>query len=220
MLPLTIRHRFDFGTDAQLIGRDLGRPEAWDALRTQTAGPFMLPDTRQAFEAQLVARPDLQRRADEVHRLLPSGTIASYGVGGATLELALHKLGRRLVLGEYAPMTVDRLRTVLPEIPTRQHNVLKDGPLDADWHLWHRIDTEFTNRQWRLILKRFSRGRVLVVASELLPGHRIWDELRRPGARAGWLRNRAAFERLWRHTHHAERLRVADLHGWLLIPRR
>jgi hypothetical protein len=38
--------------------------------------------------------------------------------------------------------------------------------------------------------------------------------------RAGWLRTRYAFEALWRDTHDAQPLRLYDLEGWALTPRR
>jgi hypothetical protein len=38
--------------------------------------------------------------------------------------------------------------------------------------------------------------------------------------RAGWLRNRSAFEGLWSDTHGAAPLRLHDLEGWALTPRR
>lgn len=220
MIPVTVRHRFDFGPDSDMVGGDLVRSEAWDALRTKTCGPFALPGTRDALETEVARRADLATRAAAIHDLLPTGSVASYGVGAAIVELTLFRLGRRVMCGEYAPLTVDRLHAVAPELAPVQHDLLVDRPLDADWHLLHRVDTEFTNRQWRVILERFRDQQLLIVASEILPGRRVWNELRRPGVRAGWLRNRAAFERLWRRTHHAERRRAADLHGWLLIPRR
>ena len=46
-MRLTVRHHFDFGADRALVGHDLVRPEAWNALRTQTRGPFALPPTRE-----------------------------------------------------------------------------------------------------------------------------------------------------------------------------
>ena len=37
-MRITMRHHFDFGADRGLVGDDLVRPGAWDALRTQTTG--------------------------------------------------------------------------------------------------------------------------------------------------------------------------------------
>lgn len=223
MLPLTIPHRFDFGDDGQLVGDDLLRPEAWDALRIDSHGVFALPTTRQSVEGLVADHPEITDRANAIDEVMPPGRIASYGVGVAILETALHNLGRRVVVGEYAPLTVARLRQVLPDLDARRHDLLADAPLKARAHLLHRVDTEFTDEQWRRIMRRFAGRRVLVVASTVV-GWRRWRAVRkqgeRPGlTRAGWLRNRTSFERLWRPTHRAERLRVADLHGWMLTPR-
>src|SRR5215211_4464544 len=48
--PITIPHYYDFGTDRGLVGDELLRPDAWDALRTKTRGPFSLPETRGEWE--------------------------------------------------------------------------------------------------------------------------------------------------------------------------
>jgi hypothetical protein len=105
-----------------------------------------------------------------------------------------------------------------------RHDLLADPPLDAEWHLFHRIDTEFSNGTWRKILGRFRQCNVLVVATELIDFARAASELRvglrnRNATRCGHVRNRAAFEALWRRSHDAERVQVADLHGWVLSPR-
>src|SRR3954464_12051168 len=102
-MRLTVRHHFDFGSDRELVGDDLVRPEAWDALRTATSGPFGIPQTRAAWEAEADARPDIAERAPALDAVLERRgvqTLASYGVGGATLELWLHRVAprRRLIL--------------------------------------------------------------------------------------------------------------------------
>jgi hypothetical protein len=227
MLPVTLRHHFDFGAERDLVGDDLIRPDAWDALRTQTSGAFALPADRQAWEAA-ADNPELRTRAEALNRWLDEnqiGRLASYGVGAAGLELWLHRLApdRRLVVTEYAPETVTRLRRHFEGVDVRPHDLLTEPPVDAEIHLVHRIDTEFDNRQWRAILTRFAAVPVLLVAAETLDARALLNELRtrltrRTATRAGWLRNRAAFRTLWRTTHSATPLRFADLDSWLLTP--
>jgi hypothetical protein len=230
-MRITLPHYFDFGADRALVGDDLVRPEAWDALRTQTDGPFGLPANREDWERVADERRDIRDRAEAINVLLDRrgvSRLASYGVGGAPLECWLKRLApsRELIVTEYAPATIERLRSVFPEAEVRAHDLFADPPVDADLHLFHRVDTEFTNRQWRVIFRAFRNVPVLLVATEVatldriaavlktLPGNR-----RRRATRAGVIRNAAAFEALWRQTHSARRVRVNDLDAWELAPR-
>lgn len=129
--------------------------------------------------------------------------------------------GLEVVAADYGAGTVQRLRGALPGAEVVQHDLLADAPLPADVHLFHRIDTEFTDRQWRQLFTRFQNQVVLLVASEVLSGRDLPHKLRlawrnRAGSRAGWLRNRASYESLWARTHWARPVRLGDLGGWLL----
>jgi hypothetical protein len=226
---ITIRHHFDFGADRSIVGDDLVRPEAWDALRTQTGGPFALASSRQELELTADERPEIGERAREIDRWLDENDVdalASYGVGGGVLEWWLLRIRPtlRLLLAEYAPATVDRLRELFPGAEVHRHDLLTDPPLPADVHLFHRVDTELSDAQWLETLGRFAGERVLVVATEVATPRRLLQELllRLSGrrlTRAGWLRTRGAFEALWRTTHDTRPLRLHDLEGWALSPR-
>jgi hypothetical protein len=229
-MRLTVRHHFHFGADRPLVGDDLVRAEAWDALRTRTSGPFAIARDREELERTADSRPEIGERARAINTLLEQRgvrTLASYGVGGAVVELWLHRLAPelRLHVTDYGPETVARLPALLPEAEVVRHDLLADPPLKADLHLFHRIDTELTSAEWREVLERFAHETVLVVATEVADVPRILREvigrLRTRGlTRAGWLRSREAFETLWRPTHDAVPMRFHDLDGWLLQPRR
>jgi hypothetical protein len=230
-MRITLPHYFDFGADRALVGDDLVRPEAWDALRTQTDGPFSLPATREDWEQVADERADIRDRAKAIDALLESrgvSRLASYGVGGAPLECWLKRLApdRELIVTEYAPATVERLRSVFPEADVRAHDLFADPPVDAAIHLFHRVDTEFSNQQWRSIFSAFRNESVLLVASEVATSERVVAVLKslpgsrlRRATRAGVIRNAAAFEALWRKTHVGRRVRVNDLVAWELEPR-
>lgn len=230
LLRITIRHHFDFGADRAVVGDDLVRPQAWDALRTQTRGAFAIARDRAELERMADERPEIAERARQIDTWLEqrgARTLASYGVGGALLELWLERLDseRQLRLTDYAPATVERVRELLPDAEVVQHDLLEDPPLAADLHLFHRIDTELTNGEWRRVLDRFAAVPVLVVATEVADFPRILAELRsrvigHHTSRAGWLRTRGAFEALWGRTHVATPLRFHDLEAWSLEPRR
>jgi hypothetical protein len=226
---ITVPHYFDFGEERALVGDDLVRPEAWDAIRTQSSGAFALPAERAEWERITDEREDIAEQARALDAAIEDrggGSLASYGVGAAFLELWLHRIRpqRPLAIGEYAPATVARLQELFTEAEVHQHDLLTDPPLAGDWHLFSRIDTEFSNRQWRQILERFADRRVVVIAGDLIDWRGALAELRikmrtRNATRSGVVRNRPAFEALWRRTHEAEPLQIHDLDGWVLTPR-
>jgi hypothetical protein len=225
---LTVRHYFDFGSERNIVGDDLVRPEAWDALRTRTTGAFALSRSREELERLADAHPEVGARARVIDTTLEErglGTLASYGVGGALPEVWLRRLRpeRKLVVTDYAPETVSRLQALLPDVEVVRHDLLIDSPLRADAHLFHRIDTELSDAQWRSVFARFAQETVVIVATEVADLSRVVGEfarrVRRRGlTRAGWLRTATAFQALWAPTHQATRVRFHDLEGWVLEP--
>jgi hypothetical protein len=224
-----MRHHFDFGPDRAVVGDDLVRAEAWDALRLRTVGAFSVAASREELDRTADGRPEIGDRARAIERWLEQrrvDALASYGVGGGVLEAWLLRLRpeRPLVLTDYGQETVERLRSLFPEAEVIRHDLLRDAPLDADAHLFHRVDTELTDEQWREVLRRFAGKTILVVATEVATVPRLARELllrarNRHLTRAGWLRTRDSFEELWRETHVAEAVRLHDLDGWALTPR-
>src|SRR5262249_35579669 len=169
MIPVTVRHVFDFGPDRELVGDDLVRAVAWDALRTQTSGPFAIARDRAELERMADQHPEVGDRARSIDLVLAErgiGTLASYGVGGGGPELWLQRVRpeRRLLLTDYAPDTVERLRALFPGVEVRRHDLLRDPALEADAHLFHRIDTELANEEWRRVFRRFAQQTIVVVA--------------------------------------------------------
>jgi len=225
-----MRHYFDFGAERALVGDELGRPEAWDSLRVRSDGPFSMPETREALDRVADEQPKLAERARAIDAELEQrqvATLASYGAGAGILEIWLERLRpeRKVFLTDYAPQTVERLRTLFPEAGVAEHDLLRDPPLEADVHLFHRLDTEFADDEWRRLLERFASETVFVVATEVATLTRLGAELlgrvrRRGLSRAGWLRTRSAFEALWEPTHDATDVDFYDLQGWVLESRR
>jgi hypothetical protein len=228
-IRLTIPHRYDFGADTPVVGEDLLRPEAWDSLRLKTSGPFSIASDRAELERHADERPEIGDRMRVVDGLLRergAEKIVSYGVGAALPELWLLRIEpeRRLVLTDYAPETVHRLRELLPEAEVDRHDLLRDPPLDGDMHMFHRIDTELDNGQWRGVFDRFANQTIVVVATTVLPAGEIPRELiaafrNRRLTHAGWTRTSSAFESLWGETHRSAKIDFVDLKGWVLDPR-
>jgi hypothetical protein len=230
-VKLTIRHYYDFGKDRVVVGDDLLNPDAWDGLRTKTSGAFALPATRDEFVRAAEARPELEARARAIDAWLDAQRVrrlASYGAGGAQLEVWLHRLRpeRELIVTDYGEATLERLVTVFPEVQAQYHDLRRDEPLAADMHLFHRIDTELADREWRDVYGRFRAATILVVATQVFDVVHVLLELarrplltRRNASSAGFVRTRAAFESLWQPTHSAQALQMHDLEAWALSPR-
>lgn len=230
MFGLTVSHYADFGDAGRLIGDELDAT-AWDALRIETEGAYSLPDTREGLERKAAGLPDWVGRAEAIDGVLRDrhvNSVASYGAGAGLIEVLLLRLApeRPMILTEYAPATVERLRSVLPEASVLDHDLLTDPPLEAAVHLFHRLDGSLSNSQWRQVFRAFAGQRILFVSSGIIDRRRAWDHIRHRRTmrarymRVGWLRTRGAYERLWRRTHRHERLWLVDLDGWWLEPRR
>ena len=223
-MKVTLPHYYDFGEARRRIGPDLVRPDAWDAAR-DTAGPFGLPTTRQAWELAATADSVTAKAADivDVARGLGARSICSYGVGAALLELNVAKQGMQVTCTDFAPRTVARLRSLFPEARVIEHDLSRDDPPDADLHLMHRIDSELSTRAWLSIFPRFVQP-VLLVPTILLGVRSGLRELalriRRPKAtRAGWARSEDALRALWLPTHRDERVTVGAAPAFLLTRR-
>jgi len=226
-LPLTVPHHYDFGADRDRVGDDLLNPRSWDALR-HTDGPFGLPGAREEWDRASLGGdlPERARAIAALVRRLGAGTVCSYGVGTALLERNLLRElpGTSLICTDFAPDTVRRLGALFPEADVRLHDLLHDPPPDADLHLFHRVDTELSGRDWHRVFERLRDRPVVVVATQVLGFHGLAAELRlafsrRDPTRAGWSRTEAAFRRLWRSSHLDEPVQVGGLRGWLLLPR-
>jgi hypothetical protein len=225
---LTVRHHVELGADRAVVGDELAGPDGWDALRTRTSGAFALPETREEWERIADARPELEARARRIEAVLArrcAGRVASYGAGNATIECWLNRLApeRELVVADYAPATIERLRPIFVEADCVVHDLSAELPLRADVHLFHRIDTEFGNRRWRAVFRRFRGEPILFVAAgevDLRGAREQFRYRRRPGSsRAGWVRTRSAIEALWRRTHRGVPVDAGDLPAWELEPR-
>jgi hypothetical protein len=229
-MKVTVRHYYDFGAERSIVGADVVTPDSWDGLRTRTTGAFSLPATRAEFDRMAQERTDIAERARSVDAWLESRdveVVSSYGVGGAALEWWLNRLRpeRKLIVTDYGSATTARLDEVFPTVEVRRHDLRSDEPVPADVHVFHRIDTELTNHEWREVFRRFRNAEILLIATQVLDLRALVSEIynrvakRGRASRAGFVRNRAAFEALWRSTHIGDPLVMHDLHAWALSPK-
>ena len=124
---------------------------------------------------------------------------------------------------EYASATVERLKRIFPEASVLERDLIRDDPVAADVHLFHRIDTELGNSDWKAVFERFADQRVLFL-TQPASARLLFAELRknlvnRRTTEAGFVRNRAALEALWSETHCCRTVvAVGDLLAWTLEP--
>jgi hypothetical protein len=191
------------------LERSLEGPDDWDALRA----------TNPAFASPLGDVPAMpfQYRAESLSPFLRD-PVVSYGAGTGQIEWWLRRLGHDITVTDYAPET---LKALSARFPARRHDLRLESPLSARTHLFHRIDAELSNREWRTVLDRFRHERIVFVAGAALSGLRVrmWWQLRKEGAAtAGWTRTLPSLERLWSATHQSHPIQC-DLPAWLLEPR-
>jgi hypothetical protein len=228
-LGLTVRHYADLGADRAVVGETLDAA-GWDALRVETAGAYSLPPTREALEAKAAEFPDISKRAALVNEALDqrgARTVASYGVGAALIEVLMlqQRPSRALLLSDYGPATVQRLRDLLPDTTVTLHDLLTDRrhtrraslssvgqqPVQPSMAACVSALPRSTNP---VRVKRRAVCRRSPPSPQQPEGDAItWGGLCRMGPHPARVR------RLWRRTHRHRSLRVGDVDGWWLEPR-
>jgi hypothetical protein len=230
-MRVTLPYYADLGPDRAVAGRTIGSAATWDALRTNTEGPFALATDRHDLDRAAIATTGLQARAVAVAEFIvsrKSRRLVSYGVGGGSFETLLLKElpGCELSMTDFAPKTVQRLRELFPECTVVDHDLLTDQPCAADLHVMHRIDTEFSDSEWEMVFAKFAGERIIFVPSMVI-GMRFAllmtaSALRRRKrvSRSGWVRSRSSFDHLWKNSHSAHEFDAAGTPSWVLEPRR
>jgi hypothetical protein len=171
----------------------------------------------------------LRARARDVAAIatrIGASSVCSYGVGTALLELNLLRAAPELELTctDYAPLTVERLRTVFPEATVLLRDLTDPEPPSAELHLMHRLDAELDDRAWQRVFARLP-ATVLFVPNVVIDVPAAAREVARRVLRrgrlthAGWFRNEAALRALWSETHRDQRVEVGTAQSYLLVAR-
>jgi hypothetical protein len=224
---LTAPFYFEFGPDRPLVGSRVDKA-AWEALRMHGTPEFALDPDRSAWETAAHASRAHQRLAGAIGaflRRLSARTCCSYGVGRGMLEywLAREWPEGRLTATELDGPVAERLEGFLAPVRVVPHDLGRDPPLPCDLHLLVRVDTEFSQPEWRALFRRFAGRRLLVVPAQPITLRSLAVQLRalargRGVARAGWCRNRAAMRDGWGATHKTTVIRLGDHRSWSLEP--
>src|SRR5207244_3495580 len=112
---------------------------------------------------------------------------------------------------DYAPLTVERLRTLFPEAMVLLRDLTDPEPPSAELHLMHRLDAELDDGAWHRVFGRLP-GTVLFVPNVVLDLPAAAREVARRVLRrgrlthAGWFRNEDALRALWSETHSDRRV--------------
>jgi hypothetical protein len=230
-MRLTVPHFHHFGSHRELVGDDLVNPGSWDRLRLEAETIFSFDATRDAWDQRIATDAFQRRRAAALVSWLEAlgvRRLASYGVGPAPIERWINRLRPHweLHVTDYAPRTVERLRSHFPEARTHLHDLRRQQPLPADAHLLCCLDTEFSDEEWLEIYERFSGERLIVYPCATLGPSTIVNELRqwvattRP-TRCGFVRTRGQIEAFLGRTHNVHRLSRGGRLGaaWLATAR-
>jgi hypothetical protein len=230
-MKLTIKYYAEFPN----IKGSLLSKESWDSVRLNGESYLSFPVNRDAW-LQRCADPELVQRAEGIIKLcqeLPLTRIFSVGVGCGYLECNLKLLAPRvhLTCSEYASKTVEKLREYFPECDS-----IQVFDMSGEWkaskntlYVLHRVDTEFTDLQWKSIFRNMSNSGVEYIL--FVPSHFLTPamalrrklgymamllRLKKPVI-AGYSRTKGSFESLWlSHYRLVKEVPIGNLIGFLL----
>lgn len=170
----------------------------------------------------------------DLARTMNFSNIISVGVGCAYLEYNIKNNFPLLNITctDFAPKTIWNLKKVFIECDLiKEFDILNDNwsNQNGTLYLLHRVDTEFSNRQWEKIFYNMSCSNVryiLFIPSTFLT-LRVWIQekkrylkyrmLKLPISFAGYLRTRSTFISLWLPYYNiVKEIKVGKLTGFLL----
>ena len=238
-MRLTLRHFYDFGRKADLIGNDLHNPHSWEKLRQETETPdiFSIPKNANRWREKCLNDSLLNARAEKIISFLdPSiNKIYSFGVGTACLEYLLKTKKPQIFLqcSDFTVMAVGHLKSIFKEADeVLPFDMLKDSWMNAGaecLYLFHRIDTEFTDKEWQLILKRMQTAEIqniLFIPSQILTVPKIiyyqfkrlyYKLFNKKVTLAGYIRTEDQLRFILSCFYQIEKVeKIGDLKGYLL----
>lgn len=170
-MNLTVKHYYSFGKRAEAVGRNLLSENSWDAVRIDDENrdtPFSIPKKREDWIKKCINHDQMVKRADAVGKFLKEKgfkKVISYGSGACFMEYNLKNQHPDIVLecSDFSPNAVERLKNIFTEADKiylfdmlRHDFKSENGAL----HLFHRLDADFSNSEWKDIFKRASKARI------------------------------------------------------------
>lgn len=246
----TIPHYHLFNSSVKATSfkdQKLDSPESWDMLR-ETEPLFSVPRTREEWVrvTEDGIRKDgqdarLKERAHFIAEFIREKgikTLFSVGSGGAGLEyfIAQEIPELSIICSEYAPKTVEVLKSVFTEARCIQFDIRHDSwssVVSADAAstalcLLYRLDAQFTNAQWNDIFCRMKKDGVqhilyiptgfLTLRSLLsrLRQRAIWRLSGKTAVFSGYLRTKKTFLSYWRRDFTCKERVIAGMTGFIL----
>ena len=187
-------------------------PQGWDRLReSDQDGSFGFGSSRDQWTQRARSHAFLAEHAACIVGLLRGWNarqLVSVGVGTAMLEYLVKSAAPDVVLrcGDFAPHSIERLRSLFPECDSIETMDLRDPTWatdPSDVLLLNRVDTELNDLEWKEVFRRLHRSqieRIIFIPCELLTASLAVHELRglatavrrrRRLARAGYMRTEA-----------------------------
>ncbi len=240
-LSLTLPHFYGFEPGSIGDDRSLTSAASWDRLRqSDQDGSFGFGATRDEWVRRARSHAFLAEQADCIVALLRDWNarqLVSVGVGTAMLEYLIKSAAPDVVLrcGDFAPHSIEQLRTLFPECDAIETMDLHDptwSPDPSGVLLLNRVDTELSDLEWKEVFRRLHRSqleRIIFIPCELLTASLAVHELRglatavrrrRRLARAGYIRTESRLLELFAGLYARSYSRVGGtLPVWTLVRR-
>ncbi|MBI3631796.1 MAG: hypothetical protein HY219_02955 [Candidatus Staskawiczbacteria bacterium] len=240
-MKLTIKHYYSFGKRAENVGKNLLTDKSWDAIRIDDDNentPFSIPKNREDWVKKCIANKDMADRAKAIGKFSKEKgfkKIISFGVGACFMEYNLKNQYPDIILecSDFSPNSVERLKGIFTEADKIYvFDMLKDDFENEEGvlYLFHRLDTDFSNSQWKDIFERASRmgiNNILFVPgaidtlkslTKMILGK--WYQIifkRSKLSFAGYLRNKSALKNIFNNYYRlSEEFKIGDLTGFYL----
>jgi hypothetical protein len=239
-MELTLKYYHYFDDRGNELGNCLNVPESWDILRIKGEGSgnfFYISDDRTVWQQGCLSNERLKLRAQKIAGFLKLNfrCIYSFGVGDARLEFLIKEENPlfQMKCSDFAPKGLERLQNVFVEAD----EIFLFDITQGNWNridpegicLFHRVDTELNDDQWRVVLRKMkSRGirNVLFIPGQMVTLGRILQQeikyiifrlLGRKMTFSGFMRTKGKFISLLTEFFDIDQIvTLQDLQGFLL----
>ena len=236
-MKFTVKH-YHYFEQMDGKGQQLANVQGWDHLYIDSEDNFyFIPGERKEWEKKRARHPELAENARDIIEIARENNfkrINSVGVCTALLELNLKKQAPDIYLAcsDYTPGAMKRLRHIFSECEEcNVFDMLEDEwkPVDNTLWLMFRVDTEFSDEQWKSLFSRMSGAGikdVLFVPSVFFGWYYFLSEIvvntwhrlngRHPSF-AGYVRTRDTVKSFWAGNYRLNKqYALGKLTGYLL----
>jgi len=172
-MRFTIKQYHNFGDLSERLKGNLISSVGWDILLTANEDKdsrLFIPVDRKEWISKIYKIPEILARGKRIAKFLADNgfqKITSVGVGGGYLEYVIKSLLPQIYIkcSDFAPQSVKRLRKVFIECEEIDvFDILNDEwpkQLENEILMFYRVDTEFSDLQWKKIFKKMYDSNVL-----------------------------------------------------------